>query len=161
MILQCKANSRRPRSGRSSSPTAGSFLRPQRAIDEDVAFLDALKSKYAPFSNDAYENMKAIKISGKTVHEVGFEKINQQFARLSGLRTLVLDGLRIYGLVSRYRVPSSNHWSQARSQALEALQVLGMHSRSWISVATRKVQAPKLKMMAYIGENCRSTCPGA
>ena len=115
------------RLGESSSPTAGSFLRPQRAIDEDVAFLDALKGKYAPPSSNSNGNTKAIKISGKTVQEVGFERIKQQFARLSRLRVLVLAEFRIHGLVSRCRVPDHDQRARVRVLALKELQALGMY----------------------------------
>ena len=79
-------------SGCSASPTAASFIRPSRPSDQPVSFFEALKKKYASCSaEDIAATANEIHISGKTVEEVGFEKIRQQLAELQELRIVVLD----------------------------------------------------------------------
>lgn len=48
---------------------------------------------------------KAIEISGKVVEEVGFDKIRKQLAELEELRIVLLDGLRISGVLSSHEQP--------------------------------------------------------
>ena len=80
-------------SGRSACPTAASFVRPSRPSDQPVSFLEALKKKYASTSaEDIRTTANEIHISGKTVEEVGFEKIRRQLAELQELRVVILDG---------------------------------------------------------------------
>ena len=80
-------------SGRSTSSTAASFIRPSRTSDQPASFFEALKKKYASTSaEDITVTANKIHISGKTVEEVGFEKIRQQLAELQELRIVVLDG---------------------------------------------------------------------
>ena len=80
-------------SGRSASPTAASFIRPSRPSDQPRSFYEALKKKYASSSaEDIAATANEIHISGKTVEEVGFEKIRRQLAELQELRIVVLDG---------------------------------------------------------------------
>ncbi len=77
-------------SGRSASSTAASFIRPSRPSDQSTSFFEALRNKYASASAEATAN--EIHIGGKTVEEVGFEKIRRQLAELQELRVVVLDG---------------------------------------------------------------------
>ena len=52
-----------------------------------------MKKKYASTSaEDVAATANEIRISGKTVEEVGFEKIRRQLAELQELRIVVLDG---------------------------------------------------------------------
>ena len=44
---------------------------------------------------DTFRKERTIKISGKEVEEVGFEKIRQQLAHLNELRIVLLDGMCI------------------------------------------------------------------
>ncbi|KAF2088772.1 tubulin-specific chaperone E [Saccharata proteae CBS 121410] len=96
----------------SKSPTAGSFIRPNRPSDQPRTFIEALKKKYA---SDPVEEVDAdiriigkappevlvnsagrvIKISGKVAEEVGFDKIRRRLADLHELRIVLLDGLCI------------------------------------------------------------------
>lgn len=64
-----------------------------------MSFLDALTKKYNSFdgSKDTAAEEK-IQISGKTVEEVGFDKINRQLAALQELKIVVLDGLCVAGV---------------------------------------------------------------
>jgi len=90
----------------SSSPAAGSFIRPSRIPDPSRSFLEALRFKYvAEDTNEttsppldaangkSLPNSNAIEISGKIVEEVGFERIRQQQAVLQNLRIVLLDQL--------------------------------------------------------------------
>lgn len=47
-------------------------------------------------------SQKAIEISGKVVEEIGFDKIRKQLAELQELRIVLLDGLRISGVLPFY-----------------------------------------------------------
>ena len=77
--------------GKSASPTAASFIRPNRPSDRRFTFVEALKRKYG--SN--LEDHTPIEISGKTVEEVGFAKIRQQLRNLQSLETVDLNDWRI------------------------------------------------------------------
>lgn len=50
---------------------------------------------------------EAIEISGKVVEEVGFDKIAKQFAELQELRIVLLDGLRVTGVLPSHEQPES------------------------------------------------------
>lgn len=80
--------------GRSSHPTAGSFLRPSASWDQSRTFLDALRTKYAATSGNESGQI-TIRISGKEAEEVGFDKIARQQAQLQNLRIVVLDDLLV------------------------------------------------------------------
>lgn len=85
-----------PYKGRSSHPTAGSFLRPSTAWDQPRTFLEALRTKYAPIDTGERATIhNVIRISGKEAEEVGFEKIARQQAQLQNLRIVVLDDLLV------------------------------------------------------------------
>ena len=89
--------------------TAGSFVRPNRSADSPRSFLEALRYKYASDSGSTPEEVHGsliyvskngprpaetmVKISGKEVEEVGFDKIRKQLAKLHELRIVLLDGL--------------------------------------------------------------------
>ena len=73
--------------GQSPSPTAASFIRPSRRSDTPVSFLKALEQKYASLESPT----DAIRISGKTVEEVGFEKIQMHLRNYEKLETVILN----------------------------------------------------------------------
>lgn len=115
----CLANHTSYQAGRRNSPTAGSFVRPSRSVDPPVGFLEALHNKYASESSKSTalhprgENSdKPIKISGKVVEEVGFEKIREQLARLQELQIVLLDGLCIAGVLSDATAQQEVRWLQ-------------------------------------------------
>ncbi len=85
--------------GLSPSPTAASFVRPTRAADPEVSFVEAVHQKYATGITAqpiAVELDKEIIISGgKVAEEVGFDKIRKQLAQLHELKIVLVDGLRI------------------------------------------------------------------
>ncbi|KAJ5779496.1 hypothetical protein N7457_007216 [Penicillium paradoxum] len=103
---------------KSNRLTAGSFVRPSRPSDQPRGFLEALREKYASeseqdFSHDTLlsgtARGKAIEISGKVVEEVGFDKIRKQLAELQELRIVLLDGLRVVGVIASYDQDQASH----------------------------------------------------
>ncbi|KAJ5597693.1 hypothetical protein N7537_007777 [Penicillium hordei] len=108
----------------SKHATAGSFVRPSRPSDQPLSFLEALRGKYASESvnslahNDlaggATARGKAIEISGKVVEEVGFDKIRKQLAELQELRIVLLDGLRVVGVIASYNQAQVLHSEEAQ-----------------------------------------------
>lgn len=81
-----------------NSPTSASFIRPTRSSDPSIGLLEAISAKYAPSSGDGHSRHEGIRISGKTVEEVGFDKIERQLAGLNLLRIVVLDNLAVRGI---------------------------------------------------------------
>jgi len=84
--------------GLSSSPTAASFVAIARKADSEQSFVEAVREKYA--TDITYLPLRValdrtIEISGKTVEEVGFEKIKQQQSQLHELKIVLVDGYRI------------------------------------------------------------------
>lgn len=88
----------------SSSSTAASFVRSTRHSDTPRSFIAALRWKYGADLESStkkgslgalLDQAKATSIifSGKTVEEVGFEKVNQRLGLFQELRTVLLDGL--------------------------------------------------------------------
>lgn len=99
--------------GKSKNPTAGSFVRPSRPADKPRGFLEALREKYAsefveqelarqqPGQEDGKDPLRdSIEISGKVVEEVGFDKIRKKLAELQELKIVLLDGLRVAGILA-------------------------------------------------------------
>lgn len=84
-----------------------------------MSFLDALKKKYVSSGiSETPEQDDQIKISGKTVEEVGFEKIRQQLATLQELRIVILDHHCIAGISNRPGQGITPEWQHLRSQEL-------------------------------------------
>jgi tubulin-specific chaperone E len=75
-------------------PSAGSFIRRSRPTDESRTFIQALRHKYIG-DDEAVPTSKHIRISGKEVEEVGFDKIKRKQAVINELKRVFLDGLRI------------------------------------------------------------------
>lgn len=73
-------------------------MRPSRSPDPVGSFVEAVHQKYASEEierRDALVQQKEIEISGKTVYEVGFDKIRAQLAQLHELKIVLVDGMRI------------------------------------------------------------------
>ncbi|KAL4908324.1 hypothetical protein BDW74DRAFT_147252 [Aspergillus multicolor] len=95
--------------GSRNHPTAGSFVRPSRPADSPRSFLEALREKYA----SDYEQTRArqaradaeperpIRFKSKIAEEVGFDKIRKQLAELGELKIVLLDGLRVAGVLAQ------------------------------------------------------------
>jgi hypothetical protein len=79
------------------STTAASFVRPTRPTDHPRSFLEALRFKYGG-KIILGKSVKPVEISGKTVEEIGFDKIRRQQAELQDLRVAVLDELQLCGI---------------------------------------------------------------
>ena len=83
----------------SPSAHAASFIRPTRKHDSNRTILQAIEHKYASSSatnGTALPGTQSlIEISGKTVEEVGFEKIQTQISRLSDLKVALVDELNV------------------------------------------------------------------
>ena len=92
------------RSGLSSSPTAASFVAVTRKPDPEQSFVEAVREKYATDITNQPISValdKANVVSGKTVEEVGFEKIKLQQSQLHELKIVLVDGYRISKAVSQ------------------------------------------------------------
>lgn len=115
--------------------TAGSFVRASRPADQPRGFLEALHEKYAAefeaerarqesggdgsaTAAGCSSSHEAIEISGKVVEEVGFDKIRKKLAELQELKIVLLDGLRVAGVLAhnQHEPPSSS--SDRRVQEL-------------------------------------------
>ena len=86
-------------------------------------FLEAFKQKYAPLE-DAQKNPAEIRISGKVVEEIGFEKIQSKLAALRDLKIVVLDGRCITGVhLEPYGDTKAAAWQEWKSFAEGGLEV--------------------------------------
>lgn len=62
------------------------------------SFVEAVHQKYASEEIERREELvkrKEIEISGKTVYEVGFDKVRAQLSQLHQLKIVLVDGMRI------------------------------------------------------------------
>ncbi|CEN59388.1 hypothetical protein ASPCAL01839 [Aspergillus calidoustus] len=94
-------------------PTAGSFVRPSRPADGPRGFIEALREKYASEfeqsrarqaradADAAQDSETPIQFNGKIAEEVGFDKIRKQLAELEELKIVLLDGLRVAGVLAQ------------------------------------------------------------
>ncbi|KAJ5286632.1 hypothetical protein N7478_002318 [Penicillium angulare] len=123
-------------------PTAGSFVRPSRPSEPPRSFLEALHEKYASevqqqntqATSTSTASPKAIEISGKVVEEVGFDKIRKQLAELEELRIVLLDGLRISGVLPSYEQPETSVKEAAPKIAATCPKIIELDlSRSLLS----------------------------
>lgn len=64
-----------------------------------------------------------IKISGKTVEEVGFDRIREQLAILQELRFVILDGICIAGIERLPGQKMSKEWLEIKNQALSIIEL--------------------------------------
>jgi len=82
----------------SPSPTAASFITVKSSKpDQPQSFIEAVQAKYATSDPSAAQ---ITVISGKTVEEVGFEKIQREQSQLNKLKIVLVDGLRINRAIS-------------------------------------------------------------
>lgn len=87
--------------GLSSSPTAGSFITVKSSKpDLSQSFIEAVRAKYVVDTiteprTAAILGHQVTVISGKTVEEVGFEKIHQEQSQLNKLKIVLVDGQKI------------------------------------------------------------------
>ncbi|KAJ4296738.1 hypothetical protein N0V90_006786 [Kalmusia sp. IMI 367209] len=157
----------------SRGAASGSFIRPARKSDTPRSFSEALKAKYASeafedpsvqivFATKPGDNVlkkdplarinQPIRISGKEVEEVGFDKIRKQLAQLSDLKIVILDGLRIERSIARLR-DDTEGWQEGLTDVKEAcpkaieLDLSRNLFEEWREVASICEQLEKLKSL--------------
>ena len=96
-------------------------MRPARVADKPRSFLEAAHEKYVSETTSLGPSGASgpdspvsaghapIKFSGKVVEEVGFDKIRKLLAELQELRIVLLDGLRIQGVLGGHPATPSDH----------------------------------------------------
>ncbi|KAJ4354561.1 uncharacterized protein N0V89_006298 [Didymosphaeria variabile] len=156
-----------------STATSASFIRPARKYDPFRSFAEALKAKYASdpvqdpsihivFATKPGDNAlkkdplarinQPIRISGKEVEEVGFDKIRKQLAQLSELKIVILDGLRMDRSVARLR-EGMEEWEKGLTDVREAcpkaieLDLSRNLFEEWREIASICEQLEKLKSL--------------
>lgn len=77
-----------------------------------------MQSSASDSSEGTVTRGNAIEISGKVVEEVGFDKIRRQLAELQELRIVLLDGLRVVGILPSH--------SQDHGPESDAAQQIGL-----------------------------------
>lgn len=125
-----------------------------------MGFLEALQNKYASESStsttaDSHgkNSEKPIEISGKVVEEVGFEKIRQQLARLHELQIILLDGLRIAGVLSDAKAQQWPRWLEELERIEEScpeitdLDLSRNLIETWAEIEGVCTALPKLKSL--------------
>ena len=155
------------RKGLSPSPTAASFVRPNRKSDTSRSFVEALKSKYASETLDDDQDPQSkkgawwddthrpIRISGKEVEEVGFDKIRKQLADLQELRIVILDGLCMARPEARLsaRTTDDTTWPEGLTDISETcpktieLDLSRNLFEEWREIASICEQLPKLRSL--------------
>ncbi|KAF2002831.1 hypothetical protein P154DRAFT_520600 [Amniculicola lignicola CBS 123094] len=169
----------------SPSKTAGSFIRPTRKTDPPRSFVEALKAKYASehFEDPDVEivfNVKPhlqtflarqnrpIRISGKEVEEIGFDKIRKQLADLKELRIVILDGLCMSRPIANLRERQKSgargdEWPSDLTDITEVcpkiveLDLSRNLFEEWREVASICEQLDKLKSLRVDGNRFRDT----
>lgn len=113
-----------------------------------------MKSKYASEST-AGDNDELVRISGKDVEEVGFERIRQQQAELRNLRVILLDGMCI-GRKDRAESPASVADGVAETcPSCEELDISRNLFEDWSEILEILAQLPKLKRLVLDGNRFR------
>lgn len=145
----------------SSSPTPASFVRPTRKLDPRRTLLEAIRHKYAaPLAVNGHAvstKQNAIEISGKTVEEVGFEKIQKQISHLIDLKVALVDDLNLTGVA---RDASQKHSAQAElakiCPSITELDVGWNAIETWQDVADLTAPLGKLQVLKASGLRLRS-----
>lgn len=159
--------------GLNKSSTPGSFIRPARKPDPSRSFSEALKAKYASdpvqdpsihivFATKPGDNAlkkdplarinQPIRISGKEVEEVGFDKIRKQLAQLSELKIVILDGLRMERPSARLK-DGEEEWETGLTDVDEAcpkateLDLSRNLFEEWREIPSICEQLPKLRTL--------------
>ncbi|KAF2637026.1 hypothetical protein P280DRAFT_458747 [Massarina eburnea CBS 473.64] len=155
----------------SKQPTAGSFLRPNRKSDLPRSFVEALKAKYAsedfedPDVKIVFATQKgksSVRISGKEVEEVGFDKIRKKLAALSELKIVILDGLCMERPIAR-KGEGHDAWPEGLTDVKDAcpkaieLDLSRNLFEEWREIASICEQLPNLKGLRVDGTRFRDT----
>ncbi|KAL4881993.1 hypothetical protein BJY04DRAFT_187811 [Aspergillus karnatakaensis] len=143
-------------------PTAGSFVRPSRPADSQLSFLDALRLKYASESEQKQARAgpgageeKPIRFNGKIAEEVGFDKIRKQLAELEELKIVLLDGLRVAGVLAqqatREEIEAARGEIERVCPKIVELDLSQNLFTGWRDVADICGPLKKLKLLRLIG----------
>jgi tubulin-specific chaperone E len=145
----------------SNSPTTASFIRPNRKSDPTRTLLEAIRHKYAtPTRTNGDINSTSqgfVEISGKTVEEIGFDKIQQQISDLAELKVVLVDDLNIRGIAK-----TSSEIKVAQSQlsqicpSISELDVGWNPIELWQDVADMCMPLKRLAILKASGLRLRS-----
>ncbi|KAL9130980.1 MAG: hypothetical protein Q9217_000969 [Psora testacea] len=138
----------------------GVTMEPNRRSDPPLSFPEAIEKKYASPSDKKDSKSEAINISGKTVEEIGFEKIQHQLAALPELRIVILDGLCVKGVE---KTPWSAGTTRSRDEQRNWLQRLKIQEldlsrnllESWADVIFINNSLPQLRALRLAGNRFR------
>lgn len=136
-------------------------MRPNRPVDKSLGFLDALRQKYAAPEVNAKGQEVEINISGKTVEEVGFEKVARQLANLQELRIVLLDGLGIAGVTAQPFVTHSESSLQSfrrlgeQMLKIQELDISRNLIEEWADVLGICAQLKSLRILKLNGNRFR------
>lgn len=114
-------------------------------------FLQALKKKYAP-SDDGdglTESGSLISIDGKVVEEIGFKRVQDQLAKLHGLRVVLLDGLCLAGV-------QAQPWNAPQRTRQQSIQQLHDYKLNMVELDLSRNVIEKWAEIAAICSTLRS-----
>lgn len=144
----------------SHSPTSASFIKPNNKLLVYRTVLEAIEHKYGaePHANGSIHNGDApIEISGKTVEEIGFQKIKDQQSQLSALKIVLIDELNVKSLRRQ-----DQSLEKARRELLDTCPRiseldLGWNPlETWQDIAEISAALPNLKILKASGLRLRS-----
>jgi tubulin-specific chaperone E len=144
----------------STSPTAASFIRPSRRPDATWTLSEAIKNKYATSStSDGHDGQDhdLIEISGKTVEEVGFDKIQKQLSELSALKIVLVDAMNIVGISES--TTSKVSAQQELAEVFPSITELDLGRNlfeTWQDIADAIVPFKELRTLKTSGQRFRS-----
>ena len=132
--------------GRSNVPNSGSFVRPSRPYDSPLNFLQALRKKYAPSDDGegSTDSETSISIDGKVVEEIGFKRVQDQLAKLNGLRVVLLDGLCLAGV-------QAQPWNEPHGIRQKSIQQIHNHK---LNIVELDLSRNVIEMWAEIVDIC-------
>ncbi|KAK2853269.1 hypothetical protein FQN49_005236 [Arthroderma sp. PD_2] len=151
---------------KSKEPTAGSFIRPGRPSDRPLSFLEGAHEKYVSELPAFYSSSKGdraleeliskpIEISGKIVEEVGFDEIRKQLSALHELRIIIIDGLRINGVLAGPAEPGEREKELEKiKKSCPKVMELDLSRnllRRWSDIIDICMQLPELKTLKLNG----------
>ena len=117
--------------------------------------MEALVQKYASPSFGNNSSSEAISISGKTVEEVGFEKIERRLAALHELRIVILDGLCVKSvkkpsIKTEQIVPRDKDVNWLPLRKIQELDLSRNLLESWADVLFINNSLPHLRILRLV-----------
>lgn len=152
----------------STSQAVASFVRSSRPHDPPQSFIAVLRSKYGAKRDSGIRNGRdgdlagqsqaaSIVISGKTVEEVGFDKVNQRLASFQNLRIVLLDGLCLRAANSDgEELKGAQDEIEATCPSVVELDLSRNLLEEWQSVADICQPLKRLKILKVNGNRFRS-----